>query len=794
MSFTVDSQVGSSTNWLQDARKPDLRVRLLRLYVLFALLIVAGAILYTLIARRQIETAVRSADLALVNTLAAQIMSLQEGASLEAEVLPWLKIAGVEETAVLTLVSPDREILASVEQDFNLPATSDWQAWQQRIMRTVLLSDSGNFTTLDPEGETWLHSFTTLNENAGRIILQRPTAVAYAQTRQLYRGILLTIAVFLAGGLFSWFLLSIFVIKPLEKLEAFSSRLRWRSQHSPEELVQIEAIARREDQIGNLSRALLVMKKDTEKQFVQLSTLLETSKAVASSLDATEVIENILDQVQNLFGVERCAVVILDIRGDVFRIRASRGFSEPYVRQLRIDPAEPNSPSMRALKNQIPIQVSDTETDLAFAGFRHRSRAQGFRSVLAIPLKTQHAPPAVLLLYKTEPYRYSYSEIELASSFAHNASIALENAALYALTDERLQEQTRRLEAIVESLDDGLILESTVGQVLFCNQRALDLLGLRRQNAHGAATAVLMQKLFSKAVDPQTAVQALANMRANERPSPIELTLQLEYGRLRDVRVQFFDVTDANGDLLGRGQIWQDITKDKEIDRMKTALLSTVSHELRTPLATIKGYVSTLLADDVQWDEAAQQEFLAAISHETDRLTLLVKNLLDMSRIEAGILQIHCEQYTVNDLLNQIIHSLQPQLKQRLRLQLDSNLPPIWMDVPRIGTVIRNLVENAEKYSPSDATIDLSTTRDNGAVLFSVRDYGPGVPVALQGKIFDRFYRVENGWTRRVGGVGLGLAICKGFVEAHHGKIWVESAQAGAIFRVSLPIERRCKD
>ena len=238
-------------------------------------------------------------------------------------------------------------------------------------------------------------------------------------------------------------------------------------------------------------------------------------------------------------------------------------------------------------------------------------------------------PPAVLLLYKSEPYRYSYSELELASSFGHHASIALENAALFAKTDEQLQEQTLRLEAIVESLNDGLILESLRGEVLFCNQRLLSWLHISRGQARDKSSSELTEILLADALDSDEIRQELVASPGQAQERTLDFSLKTKNGRIRDLRIHLFNVTDVQGDLLGRGQLWQDVTRDKEVDRMKSALLSTVSHELRTPLATIKGFASTLLAEDVEWDKEAQQEFLKSISDESDRLTRLVQNLLE---------------------------------------------------------------------------------------------------------------------------------------------------------------------
>jgi signal transduction histidine kinase len=394
-----------------------------------------------------------------------------------------------------------------------------------------------------------------------------------------------------------------------------------------------------------------------------------------------------------------------------------------------------------------------------------------------------------LLLYKSEPYSYSFSELELASSFANQATMAMENAALYAQSDERLQEQTRRLEAVVNSMSEGLLLESLSGRVLLINRQAAAMIGMGWEDAKQVDSAEILRTLLNSAEDPDLTFAHFRTALTEATPYNFDLTRETAQGRRQDLRIHSFGVTDTRGQLLGRGQVWQDITDDRELDRMKSALLSTVSHELRTPLATIKGYASTLLAPDVQWDEASQHEFLQTISNEADRLAALVKNLLDMSRIEAGMLEIQREPYSLNDIVPQIVSGFAPDVRDRLHLTMDTDLPPVLMDVPRISTAARNLVENAIKYSPPDALVELTTRRMNGNVQLAVRDYGEGVPSNVQTRIFERFYRLDNTLTRRVGGVGLGLSICKGFVEAHGGTMWLQPENPGTTFGFSLPFE-----
>lgn len=779
--YVDDTQPGR-----EQAREDDLRARLLRFYLLFAGLLLVAAFSVALVMTNRLNQQAQTAVAQHAQSIARQLDALPP----ETE---WLALAGLDDSAQLLIVAVD----GRVQQQSGRPLLSNeaaWQSWQTGAVRQLAAAGGGHLITTDPEGSRWLHGYAATPDGTRGVLLQLPTAVAFAHTRLLGRVWVIALMMFLAGGLFSWMLLSHQIIKPLEQLEVYSGLIRWRGQMRPEEKAQLDQLAARSDQIGSLARSLMAMEADIHTRFVQLSTLLETGRAVAASLDVMAVLNSILEQVQNLFHVERCAIVALDQRAGVFRVRASRGLSDAYVKQLRITPSEPNSPSMRALRNQTPIQVSNTETDLAFAAFRPRARAEGYQSVLAVPLKAQHALPAVLLLYKGGPYRYSYSELELASSFAHHASIAMENAALYARTDERLQEQTRRLEAIVESLADGLVLEGTDGRVLYCNHQAAEWLGASRQDARQQTGAALFARLAATFTDPDSARQHYETAVAGHGEHTFDVVAAGAHGRQHDLRLHLFAVTDAQGEPLGRGQLWQDITKDKELDRMKSALLSTVSHELRTPLATIKGYASTLLANDVAWDAATQREFLQTISQETDRLTTLVKNLLDLSRIEAGLLDIHCEVYSLNDLLAEVMRSFTPPVYGRVHLQLAADLPPISIDISRMSTVMRNLVDNAVKYSPPDTPIEVSTARQNGDITFTVRDFGPGVPPELADKIFDRFVRADNRLTREVGGVGLGLAICKGFVAAHHGRVWFQPANPGAVFGFTLPMQDACDD
>jgi two-component system sensor histidine kinase KdpD len=237
----------------------------------------------------------------------------------------------------------------------------------------------------------------------------------------------------------------------------------------------------------------------------------------------------------------------------------------------------------------------------------------------------------------------------------------------------------------------------------------------------------------------------------------------------------------------------REISVLKEVDRLRSELLANISHELRTPLASIKGFVSTLLRTDTKWSEEEQQDFLKTIDQETDRLTRLISDMLDISRIDAGALKLTRTKYTVSEILDLISSTLANIAKNhKLEVVVPSELPPVLVDEVRIGQVFTNLVENATKFSGSGSIITIGAQLSGDEIIVSVKDRGDGIPVELLGKLFDRLYQTTSAATgRKHGGTGLGLSICRGVIEAHGGRIWAESQIGkGSEFSFSLPVSK----
>ena len=274
-----------------------------------------------------------------------------------------------------------------------------------------------------------------------------------------------------------------------------------------------------------------------------------------------------------------------------------------------------------------------------------------------------------------------------------------------------------------------------------------------------------------------------------------EKSLGIDRDRSNPATTFFWTFLDQAASVIERARLRREslqIELLKRTDALRAALLSSVSHDLRTPLSSIKAAASSLLQEDVQWDEEARRSFALAIEHEADRLNRLVGNLLDMSRIEGGALKPEKEWYPVDELIHDVLDHMQPVLQGRtVQTHLPDDLPPVELDYLQMDQVLTNLIENAVRYTPPESPIEVSAQIDGEQMVISISDRGPGIPQADKERIFDKFYRVlgaqRNAAT--IPGSGLGLAVSKGLVEAHGGHIWVEDRPGGgSIFRFTLPV------
>jgi PAS domain S-box-containing protein len=662
----------------------------------------------------------------------------------------------------LLIASPEQERLLQPVQD-ELPGLAE-----------ALAGQPATHLAPGPQRQDWLYSAVPVPSSGWAVVVQRPAADALATVATFNTWLLVMAGLFALGGLLFWVDLVRLLIRPLQRLAA-----AYRAIRLDDPTVSPTAnLIQRPDEVGGLARALNRLEGDVTTQLAELRTLLETSKVVVGTLDPRTVAEAIISEVQRLIDVQAAAVFVPDDNG-LLRILASAGRSAQY-NNIRLSLDDTTSSAVLALREARPVQmVAD-----ASGTFPPLSYAEGFRAVLAIPIQSPHAGGVVLVVHRTEPRPWSDREVNLLMTFANYAALAWEHAVLYERSDVRLREEQQTLAAIMRSMSDGLVLTSVDGKVLYANPGAATLIGCPTSELEGATLASIHTLLQAACTRPDIYDQDCARAEAGLIPA---WTIETNGARGRGaVQLRLFDVRDEAGDLIGRGLLLHDVTREQEIDQFKTTLLAAVGHELRTPLSVIKMHASTLLQPDVAWSPADQRRFVREISDEADRLAQLVSNLLDLSRLEAGLLQLARVPCRLDQLVARMVRRFDG-LIPRLTVAIPPDLPPLEVDEPRIEMVLHNLLSNSQAYG--NGAVRIAAAQSDSAIVVRVTDDGPGIAPDELPHLFERFYRAARGQQRRSGGIGLGLAICKAFVEAHGGRIWAESGERGTTFAFSLPIE-----
>jgi PAS domain S-box-containing protein len=371
---------------------------------------------------------------------------------------------------------------------------------------------------------------------------------------------------------------------------------------------------------------------------------------------------------------------------------------------------------------------------------------------------------------------------------------------LFRKSDQRSQARLHTLDAIMRSMDEGVLLEDPDGHIIYANHSFTQFVGLAAQGIAPDSfdERLVEEKLLALIEDSGAYHEAISRAETACDPHVVEFQVRGYYNQVgqlvpvrRDIRMRLFEVRDQAGQLIGRGKIFRDVTQQNEAEQVKKNLLAIVSHELRTPLTAIKGYATSLLETDVELDDALQEHFLRRIVEEGDRMAGLVTSLLEMSQLEAGTLKLAPALCRLDTLVEQVVEEEE---RDRIRVKLPEHVPLLYVDHRRIKVVLRNLLENAWRYGGADAVIEISARYEQGqadrGLYLSIADNGPGLPPHLTERIFDRFYQIDGGRERSSSGVGLGLAICRGFIEAHGGRIWAENRTdgvTGAIFHIWLP-------
>ena len=366
-------------------------------------------------------------------------------------------------------------------------------------------------------------------------------------------------------------------------------------------------------------------------------------------------------------------------------------------------------------------------------------------------------------------------------------SMAKKLRAFHDLNIEQIMAEKRKSESIIRSIDDGILLIDAEGKVTDVNPMAGTILQAEAEN--------LVNRHFLEVVKSEQLFNYIKQSLESGKPARIEekqrvLTVERE-GEKHYFQFSVTPVYRSAGALLGVVLVLRDVTRLAELDRLKGEFVMTASHELRTPLTSIGMSIDLLLESAAKKLDGKEQKLLSAAHEDLQRLRVLVNNLLDLSKIEAGKMEMDFSRQPVRPLLEKVVESFKVQAEQKgiaLSFHVPEGLPLIRADANRISWVLTNLISNALHFTPQGGEIQLTTEAFGPFVQISVRDNGPGIPYEYQSRIFDKFAQVKS--TRVLGGSGLGLAICKEIVRAHGGTIWVDSVPGGgSTFIFTIPSE-----
>ena len=344
-----------------------------------------------------------------------------------------------------------------------------------------------------------------------------------------------------------------------------------------------------------------------------------------------------------------------------------------------------------------------------------------------------------------------------------------------------LSTEKSRLRSIINCMVDGVLVTNRDGQIVLTNPTALSMLALDRDRCVGrpAAEAGLMSELAELIDNPTGEDEGL-------------VTRELAVGDAV-LMANVAPVRDDQGAVIGTVAVLRDITRLKEIDRVKSQFVRMVAHELRAPLGAISQYMDVLINSQVPIDPQRQKNMLHRCQDRTQGLLGLIDDLLDLSTIDAGRVARNLENLRVGSLLAEAVEIFRPQAEARditVALDVPIDEPAIAADRRDIGRVFTNLISNAIKYNRDGGTVQVTVSREDGTVRIDIRDTGYGIPIDAQVHLFEEFFRVKMPATERVTGTGLGLAIVKRLVEAHEGVVSVESELGkGSTFTVLLPIQ-----
>jgi signal transduction histidine kinase len=483
-------------------------------------------------------------------------------------------------------------------------------------------------------------------------------------------------------------------------------------------------------------------------------------------------------------GAEASSLMLIDEATRELVFEVATGEKGGEVRQFRLKVGE-GVAGWTAAEGR-PLIVNDPRGDPRFASKVDSGTGFQTRNLMAVPLRVRERVIGVLeVVNRVPPGPFGDEHLRLLEAVAAQAGTAIEKARLYAYMEEQvnetiqmylsLEKEKSKVETILASMIEGVVVANETGEVTLVTasaRRALSPDGVRWTPEYEQVTGLL-----------QRAVRERAEFGGTIAPD-------LPGRRTFGVRVA--PMLTGAGKLLGAVAVLEDVTELTRLSELKNEFISQVSHELRTPLTSIRAAVNLVLRERAGPLTERQRELGALMRDDAERMTGLINDLLDISKIEAGMMRLELEEFDAPVLVGRLLDGMSALLGER-GVRAVREFPPglgaVRADQRRLERVFTNLISNAVKYSPPGSTVAVGGAPwegEGGGVRFWVRDNGPGIPEEDRTRIFEKFQRGRD--VAGIQGTGLGLAIARGVVEEHGGRIWVESGSgSGSTFCFTIP-------
>lgn len=501
----------------------------------------------------------------------------------------------------------------------------------------------------------------------------------------------------------------------------------------------------------------------------QRDYLLEISRALTQELELEKLLARILRIASEMLAGQAGLIALKDQEG--WRVATAHGIAPAFLSYL--------SPLL-AEENVRELDVRELNRMLKELTY---TASMGLLNGTGLPLATHGQVIGVIFIFRNYPDHFTQNDRILLQSFADQAAIAVFNAQLYG----QVSYEKQRLDALLDSAADGILILHADLSI----ERVNDAF----ERIYGQTNDELVKSPHDEIIrwvrKPQGST--LNEAIANGWPLTPNATLYVEGDLERNshvplpVGVTYAPLLSPEGKLRNIIVSVRDITHFRTADEIKSTFISIVSHELRTPVALIKGYASTLRRDDARWDRSTISDSLAVIEEEADRLSKMIDDLLDASRLQAGGLSLNRADVSLPNLAKRVAERFTTQSsKHTIMTDFPDNFPIIVADETRVEQVISNLVSNALKYAPN-GEIKITGRQHAEQVVVCVSDEGPGIEANDLPHIFDRFYRSSKA-VKQTKGAGLGLYLGRAIVEAHGGRMWVDpKPDTGARICFSLP-------